>query len=77
MIGPQEPPNNPVIFNRRRPDGTFPPLSEFFDGAVIRNLNSRRDQIIGRLATTIPGTEDAKTLCHELAEIDIELERVG
>jgi hypothetical protein len=34
MFGPIEPPNDPRIFNHRRPDGTFPPLSEFFDKAI-------------------------------------------
>lgn len=36
VIGPQEPPADYRIYNRRRPDGTFPPLSEFFDEAVRR-----------------------------------------
>ena len=30
-IGFQEPPNDPRIFNRRQPDGTFRPISEFFE----------------------------------------------
>jgi hypothetical protein len=30
-FGPQEPPQDYRIFNRRQPDGTFRPLSEFFD----------------------------------------------
>jgi len=34
MIGPQEPPNDYRIFNCRRADGSFPPLSEFFETAV-------------------------------------------
>lgn len=36
MFGPLEPPNDYRIFNRRRPDGSFPPLSEFFDKAVAQ-----------------------------------------
>lgn len=31
VLGPQEPPSDPMIFNRRQPDGTFRPLAEFFD----------------------------------------------
>lgn len=34
LAGPLEPPNDYRIFNRRRADGTFPPLSEFFEQAV-------------------------------------------
>lgn len=30
-LGPQEPPDDPTIFNRRMPDGSFRSLSEFFD----------------------------------------------
>ena len=30
-LGPQEPPDDPHIFNRRQPDGTFRPISEFFE----------------------------------------------
>lgn len=30
QLGPQEPPDDYRIYNRRRPDGTFPPLSGFF-----------------------------------------------
>ncbi len=33
-FGPQEPPDDPRIYNRRREDGTYPPLSSFFDAAV-------------------------------------------
>ena len=29
-LGPQEPPQDPRIFNRRQPDGSFRPVSEFF-----------------------------------------------
>lgn len=31
QYGPQEPPQGVRIFNRRQPDGTYRPLSEFFD----------------------------------------------
>jgi hypothetical protein len=31
MLGVQEPPSDPVFFNRRQVDGSFRPLSEFFD----------------------------------------------
>ena len=34
QFGPQEPPADYRIYNRRRPDGTFPPLAGFFDEAV-------------------------------------------
>ena len=30
-LGPQEPPQDASIFNRRQPDGVFRPVSEFFD----------------------------------------------
>ena len=30
--GPQEPPQDPRIFNRRQADGTFRPLDKFFEG---------------------------------------------
>jgi hypothetical protein len=30
-LGPQEPPDDPMTFNRRQADGTFRPLSKFFD----------------------------------------------
>lgn len=33
-LGPQEPPNNSMIFNRKQPDGTYRPVSEFFDKAI-------------------------------------------
>lgn len=29
-LGPQEPPDDPRIFNRRQPDGSFKPMAEFF-----------------------------------------------
>ena len=29
-LGPQEPPDNPMIFNRRQPDGSFRPIVDFF-----------------------------------------------
>ena len=34
FFGPQEPPQDPRIFNRRQADGTFRPLAEFFDREV-------------------------------------------
>lgn len=30
-VGPQEPPDDPRIFNRRQADGTFRPIKEFFE----------------------------------------------
>ena len=30
-MGPQEPPEDPRIFNRRQADGSFRPLEEFWD----------------------------------------------
>lgn len=30
-LGVQEPPDDPRIYNRKREDGTYPPLSGFFD----------------------------------------------
>jgi hypothetical protein len=30
-LGPQEPPNNPMIYNRKRADGTYPAFEGFFD----------------------------------------------
>ena len=33
-LGPQEPPEDYRIFNRRLPDGTRRPVSEFFDRAA-------------------------------------------
>lgn len=30
-LGPQEPPNDPRIYNRRMPNGMFRPLSGFFE----------------------------------------------
>jgi hypothetical protein len=38
---PFEPPNDPRIFNRRQPDGTYRPLSHFFEGAENWPLDSR------------------------------------
>jgi rRNA maturation protein Nop10 len=35
-LGPQEPPDDPCIFNRKQADGTYPPLSKFFDDAVAK-----------------------------------------
>lgn len=29
-LGPQEPPDNPMIFNRRQPDGSYRDIKEFF-----------------------------------------------
>jgi hypothetical protein len=31
-FGPQEPPDDPRIFNRKQADGSYRPLAEFFDG---------------------------------------------
>jgi len=31
QLGPQEPPNSPVIYNRRQPDGSFRPLLGFWE----------------------------------------------
>jgi hypothetical protein len=30
LVGPQEPPQDEGVFNRRQPDGTFRPLADFF-----------------------------------------------
>ena len=35
-VGPQEPPQDYRIYNRRWPDGTFPPTMEFFDRSAER-----------------------------------------
>lgn len=32
VLGVQEPPQHSMIFNRRQPDGTFRPLSDFWEG---------------------------------------------
>ncbi len=32
VFGPVEPPQDPMIYNRRQPDGTHKPLSGFFNG---------------------------------------------
>lgn len=34
VVGSQEPPQDYRIFNRRQPDGSFRPLSLFFDGGA-------------------------------------------
>jgi hypothetical protein len=31
-FGPQEPPDDPRIFNRKQADGSYRPLAEFFNG---------------------------------------------
>ncbi len=31
VFGPAEPPQDPMIYNRRQPDGTHKPLSGFFN----------------------------------------------
>jgi len=45
-LGPQEPPQDYRIFNRRQADGIFRPLSEFFDGPskVSRVTNWQEDE---------------------------------
>jgi hypothetical protein len=69
LLGPQEPPQN---------DGTFPPLSEFFEAPVIRALKSRQDQIINSLSSRMfAGAADSSQLYEELSEIEIELERLS
>jgi len=30
-LGPQEPPNDPMVYNRRQADGTFRPLTDFWE----------------------------------------------
>lgn len=42
--GPQEPPQDPRIFNRRQTDGTYRPLSEFFDPNPGPGLNQDNPQ---------------------------------
>jgi hypothetical protein len=32
LFGPQEPPDDPRIFNRKQADGSYRPLAEFFNG---------------------------------------------
>jgi len=36
--GPQEPPQDKRIYNRRREDGTFPPLKDFFNRDIAGDL---------------------------------------
>lgn len=35
-LGVQDPPDDPRIYNRKREDGSYPPLSGFFDAAKRR-----------------------------------------
>lgn len=72
--GPQEPPKDDRIFNQRHEDGTFPPLTDFFDGAARKVLESRRKQIIVTFETTLfSNAEQAAELISELAEIETAL----
>jgi hypothetical protein len=85
-FGPQQPPDDPRIFNRRQVNGTYRPLSDFFDAAVERVvdneirliLEDRQDEIVRRLQTELfPGHVDRDELYRELSEIEIELEKLS
>ena len=41
-LGPQEPPQDPVIFNRKQKDGTYRSLHEYFGTCPICNRNEER-----------------------------------
>ena len=43
-LGPQEPPEDHRIFNRRLPNGTRRPVSEFFDRAVSSIMDTKIDE---------------------------------
>lgn len=58
VIGPQEPPSDYRIFNRRRPDGTFPPLSEFFDEAVRIADAGNEPSTIGESIAVVTGASE-------------------
>ena len=39
FMGPLDPPDDYRIYNRKQADGTYPPLSKFFDGATEQPIN--------------------------------------
>ena len=56
--GPQEPPQDPRIFNRRQADGNFRPLSGFFDGTSTPANQSPDFDPIDWDATEYPDSRD-------------------
>lgn len=45
-LGPQEPPDDPRIFNRRQPDGSFRLMSEFFEPTVVSEIKTEQDELL-------------------------------
>ncbi len=54
-FGPQEPPQDYRIFNRKQADGTYRPLSEFFDSAVHVDTTASP---LNRVTRVFPSAEE-------------------
>lgn len=68
QLGVQESPSDPMIYNRRQPDGTFRSLTGFFQREKNMTTEERETKTIaGKFAEALGCLEDAA--CH-LRDID-------
>lgn len=74
-LGPQEPPNDPMIYNRRQADGTFRRLVGFWEREAemktpTEEKPSARDTktIAGKFAEALGCLEDALCYLHQVNE---------
>lgn len=58
-FGPQEPPQDYRIWNTRQPDGTFKPLSQFFDEAVRKADEAEQDRLAAQIVADCAPQVDA------------------
>jgi hypothetical protein len=54
FMGPLEPPDDYRIYNRKQADGTYPPLSKFFDDAVAKADAGKQEADLEPLSQDIP-----------------------